>query len=190
MAERDRRHARAARRLERGGADRRRVARACRELLRPARCSGRRSTALRSTTSSPILPRLRRSSAGDRRRRGVELTGLGGSRRHWLMRTAQLADGTALVRFVDRSEARAAEQMRVDFVANASHELRTPLSTLIGYTETLREQGEEIDPGDPRALPVGGSRRGAADAARRRGPDLAVADRGREVHRADRCGRP
>jgi signal transduction histidine kinase len=32
------------------------------------------------------------------------------------------------------------------FVANASHELRTPLSTLIGYTETLREQADEIDP--------------------------------------------
>jgi two-component system phosphate regulon sensor histidine kinase PhoR len=75
----------------------------------------------------------------------VELTGLGGSRRHWLMRTADLADGTSLIRFVDRSEARAAEQMRVDFVANASHELRTPLSTLIGYTETLREQAGEID---------------------------------------------
>jgi two-component system phosphate regulon sensor histidine kinase PhoR len=76
----------------------------------------------------------------------VELTGLDGSRRHWLMRTAQLADGRRLVRFVDRSEARAAEQMRVDFVANASHELRTPLATLIGYTETLREQSAEIDP--------------------------------------------
>ena len=62
------------------------------------------------------------------------------------MRTAPLADGTSLIRFVDRSEARAAEQMRVDFVANASHELRTPLSTLIGYTETLREQADEIDP--------------------------------------------
>ena len=77
---------------------------------------------------------------------GVELTGLGGSRRHWLIRSARLANGTKLVRFVDRSEARAAEQMRVDFVANASHELRTPLATLIGYTETLREQADEIDP--------------------------------------------
>jgi two-component system phosphate regulon sensor histidine kinase PhoR len=76
---------------------------------------------------------------------GIELTGLGGSRRHWLMRISPLADGTRLIRFVDRSEARAAEQMRVDFVANASHELRTPLSTLIGYTETLREQADEID---------------------------------------------
>ena len=35
--------------------------------------------------------------------------------------------------------------MRVDFVANASHELRTPLSTLIGYTETLRERTGELD---------------------------------------------
>jgi two-component system phosphate regulon sensor histidine kinase PhoR len=76
---------------------------------------------------------------------GVELTGLGKSRRHWLMRIARLADGTSLIRFVDRSEARAAEQMRVDFVANASHELRTPLATLIGYTETLREQSDDID---------------------------------------------
>ena len=78
---------------------------------------------------------------------GVELTGLGKSRRHWLMRASRLSDGTALVRFVDRSEARAAEQMRVDFVANASHELRTPLATLIGYTETLREQSDAIDSG-------------------------------------------
>ena len=76
---------------------------------------------------------------------GVELTGLGSSRRHWLMRFAPIAGGATLVRFVDRSEARAAEQMRVDFVANASHELRTPLATLIGYTETLREQADEID---------------------------------------------
>jgi two-component system, OmpR family, phosphate regulon sensor histidine kinase PhoR len=76
---------------------------------------------------------------------GVELTGLGDPRRHWLMRLGDLADGQLLIRFVDRSEARAAEQMRVDFVANASHELRTPLATLIGYSETLRERAAEID---------------------------------------------
>jgi two-component system phosphate regulon sensor histidine kinase PhoR len=75
----------------------------------------------------------------------VELSALAGSRRHWLMRMAPLDDGLLLIRLIDRSEAHAAEQMRVDFVANASHELRTPLSTLIGYTETLREQGGEID---------------------------------------------
>ena len=74
----------------------------------------------------------------------VELSAIAGSRRHWLMRMAPLDDGKLLIRLVDRSEAHAAEQMRVDFVANASHELRTPLSTLIGYTETLRDQGDDL----------------------------------------------
>ena len=77
----------------------------------------------------------------------VEAAGFGGSRRHWLVRISPLGDGALLVRLIDRSEARAAEQMRVDFVANASHELRTPLSTLIGYTETLRERTAELDGG-------------------------------------------
>ena len=76
----------------------------------------------------------------------VEAAGFGGSRRHWLVRISPLGDGATLVRLIDRSEARAAEQMRVDFVANASHELRTPLSTLIGYAETLRERTDDLDP--------------------------------------------
>jgi two-component system, OmpR family, phosphate regulon sensor histidine kinase PhoR len=76
----------------------------------------------------------------------AELVGLGESRRRWLMRVVPLDDGSLFVRFIDRSEAHAAEQMRVDFVANASHELRTPLATLVGYAETLREQAAELDP--------------------------------------------
>jgi two-component system phosphate regulon sensor histidine kinase PhoR len=101
-----------------------------------------RGAALDQVISHPgVLAALERGTEAE----GVELTGLGGSRRYWLMHSAPLADGTSLIRFLDRSEARAAEQMRVDFVANASHELRTPLSTLIGYTETLREQADDID---------------------------------------------
>ena len=75
----------------------------------------------------------------------VEAAGFGGSRRQWLVRIAPLGEGDIMVRLIDASEARAAEQMRVDFVANASHELRTPLSTLIGYTETLRERTADLD---------------------------------------------
>ena len=75
----------------------------------------------------------------------VELSALAGSRRHWLMRMVPIEDDSLLIRLIDRSEAHAAEQMRVDFVANASHELRTPLATLIGYTETLRDEGAELD---------------------------------------------
>jgi two-component system phosphate regulon sensor histidine kinase PhoR len=75
----------------------------------------------------------------------VELAGLGEAERRWTMSVAPLEDGALFVRLSDRSEAHAAERMRVDFVANASHELRTPLATLLGYTETLREQGGELD---------------------------------------------
>lgn len=76
----------------------------------------------------------------------VELSALAGSRRHWLMRMVPMDGASLLIRLIDRSEAHAAEQMRVDFVANASHELRTPLATLIGYTETLRQEGDDLDP--------------------------------------------
>ena len=44
----------------------------------------------------------------------------------------------ALVSLHDLTQAKRAERLRADFVANASHELRTPLSTLIGFIETLR----------------------------------------------------
>src|SRR5688572_6613863 len=75
----------------------------------------------------------------------VELVGIGEPERRWMMAVAPLGDGSLFVRLTDRSEAHAAERMRVDFVANASHELRTPLATLVGYAETLREQSGELD---------------------------------------------
>ncbi|WP_426956053.1 ATP-binding protein [Muricoccus radiodurans] len=59
-----------------------------------------------------------------------------------------LADGgRLLIVLADRTQARAAERMRADFVANASHELRTPLSSIIGFVETLRGPAA----GDPEA---------------------------------------
>ena len=94
---------------------------------------------------------LRQPAALDRLLGGVSgsdevaLVGLGGPERRWMMAVAPLGADVRLARLFDRSEAYAAEQMRVDFVANASHELRTPLATLVGYAETLREQGDEID---------------------------------------------
>jgi two-component system phosphate regulon sensor histidine kinase PhoR len=44
----------------------------------------------------------------------------------------------ALLWLRDETDARRAERMRADFLANASHELRTPLASLAGYIETLR----------------------------------------------------
>jgi len=69
----------------------------------------------------------------------VLLNGLGGHDRLWELSAGTIAPGKRLLRLTDRSAQRAAEQMRVDFVANASHELRTPLASLIGFIETLEE---------------------------------------------------
>ena len=70
----------------------------------------------------------------------LELVGIGSADRPWDMNVRAIPDGV-LIRLSDRSALRAAERMRTDFVANASHELRTPLATIIGYAETLADDG-------------------------------------------------
>jgi two-component system phosphate regulon sensor histidine kinase PhoR len=75
----------------------------------------------------------------------IEVVGIGHADRRWLMTVAALADGSRLVHLNDRSEAIAAERMRVDFVANASHELRTPLATVLGFIETLQDRATGDD---------------------------------------------
>lgn len=76
----------------------------------------------------------------------IDVVGIGSAERPWHITTRPLADGAALVQLSDRSAVQTAERMRTDFVANASHELRTPLATIIGYAETLAEDGAMADP--------------------------------------------
>ncbi len=75
----------------------------------------------------------------------IELVGIGSAERPWHLSVRSLPGG-AMVRLSDRTALRAAERMRTDFVANASHELRTPLATIIGYAETLADEGPVEEP--------------------------------------------
>ena len=50
---------------------------------------------------------------------------------------------SVLIVFLDITEARSAERVRRDFVANVSHEFKTPLTAIRGFTETLMTGGVE-----------------------------------------------
>src|SRR3546814_15035157 len=76
------------------------------------------------------------------------LLDLGGQDQRWELLADPIGNDKQAVRIVDRTALRAAEKMRVDFVANASHELRTPLATLIGFIETL--EGPAVEDADAR----------------------------------------
>ena len=75
----------------------------------------------------------------------IDATGIAELGRAWRLIVKPLRNSAVLVRMIDRSGSVSAERMRVDFVANASHELRTPLSTVLGYAETLAEEGDIPD---------------------------------------------
>ncbi|MEO0501053.1 MAG: histidine kinase dimerization/phospho-acceptor domain-containing protein, partial [Pseudomonadota bacterium] len=72
-----------------------------------------------------------------------EVSGIGRADNIHHLHATRLGDGRVLLTLADISQVRAAERMRVDFVANASHELRTPLATVAGFVETL--QGPAAD---------------------------------------------
>lgn len=44
----------------------------------------------------------------------------------------------------DVTEFKRTEQMRVDFVANVSHEIRTPITSIMGYSQLLKENEKEL----------------------------------------------
>ena len=82
------------------------------------------------------------------RERGGSVTvqGLTGPRSSWQM-TRQPIDGRYwLIELINRTAEADISRAHTDFVANASHELRTPLASIIGYVETLAEEGSDAEP--------------------------------------------
>ncbi|WP_305095919.1 sensor histidine kinase [Croceibacterium aestuarii] len=75
----------------------------------------------------------------------VTVQGLTGPRSSWQM-TRQPIDGRYwLIELINRTAEADISRAHTDFVANASHELRTPLASIIGYVETLVEEGAKAD---------------------------------------------
>jgi two-component system phosphate regulon sensor histidine kinase PhoR len=69
----------------------------------------------------------------------IDFTGVGAFGRPWRLVVRRVGTDSLLLRLIDRTDAHAAEKLRVDFVANASHELRTPLTAVFGYAESLQD---------------------------------------------------
>ena len=85
---------------------------------------------------------LSRSDGGS-----VTVQGLTGPRSNWQMTVQSIDARYSLVELINRTSEADVSRAHTDFVANASHELRTPLASIIGYMETLEDEGPDIDPG-------------------------------------------
>jgi len=76
----------------------------------------------------------------------ITVQGLTGPKSNWQMTRTQIDERYSLIELINRTSEADVSRAHTDFVANASHELRTPLASIIGYMETLEDEGEDIDP--------------------------------------------
>ncbi len=76
----------------------------------------------------------------------VTVQGLTGPRSNWQMSLQQIDERYSLIELINRTAEADVGRAHTDFVANASHELRTPLASIIGYMETLAEEGANVPP--------------------------------------------
>lgn len=76
----------------------------------------------------------------------VTVQGLTGPRSNWQLTCQPIDERYSLIELINRTSEADISRAHTDFVANASHELRTPLASIIGYMETLEEEGETVDP--------------------------------------------
>ena len=63
----------------------------------------------------------------------------------WRINRQAIDRDLAVIELINMSAEADISRAHTDFVANASHELRTPLASILGYVETLSENGAEFD---------------------------------------------
>ncbi|WEK47146.1 MAG: ATP-binding protein [Candidatus Andeanibacterium colombiense] len=83
----------------------------------------------------------------DRKRGGsATIQGLTTPRSIWKVTRHAINERYWVIELHNRTAEADISRAHTDFVANASHELRTPLASIIGYVETLTEEGLDADP--------------------------------------------
>ena len=75
----------------------------------------------------------------------VAIAGFTGTRTLWQLTRRNIDGNRWLIELADRTSETDVSRSHTDFVANASHELRTPLASIIGYAETLKDDGAGLD---------------------------------------------
>ena len=75
----------------------------------------------------------------------VAIPGFTGTRTLWQLTRRNIDGNRWLIELADRTSETDVSRSHTDFVANASHELRTPLASIIGYAETLKDDGAGLD---------------------------------------------
>ena len=73
------------------------------------------------------------------------IKGLARRRDIWRMKLQKIDTSMSVIELTSLTAEADISRAHTDFVANASHELRTPLASIIGYVETLREDGTDLD---------------------------------------------
>lgn len=76
----------------------------------------------------------------------TQIQGMVRRRDVWRLNKQELDKGISVIELLNKTSETDVARSHTDFVANASHELRTPLASILGYVETIKDEGGTLPP--------------------------------------------